>query len=355
MLKPLQTYASDFAWASLAAQQLAGQISVKWPELEGLSVRTRSSPALSTAILAQLTKGNWSSLVHLSIRKHQLSAEDFLHLSQSNCRALEHLIIKDPCLDVEGMAMLAKGNWPLLRKLDIYSSFNLDPVAIVHLSTAKWPLEQLGLSDMPVNTAMAAELAKLRFATLTGMSLRNTGLTAAAVFELTRGEWPNLWFLDFDVNDMDSLALQHLCTMHLTALTRLQLAHTSITQAGAYWLVQASWPSLKYLDLSHNQLDAKAMQHIATGIWPNLQEVRLSANPFHRRGLRYLVWGDWPLLESLYLDLKVFKKHDNVLYLGLDPQEVQKLFNAPKSLYADVHRNAADVGFWLSLNKVLIR
>ena len=88
-LKLLQTSASDLAWpgvpwASLA-QQLAHQITVKWPMVETLSICSQSSPAVGTAIIAQLTKGTWLSLVR---SKHGLSAEDFVLLRQGNCPAL---------------------------------------------------------------------------------------------------------------------------------------------------------------------------------------------------------------------------------------------------------------------------
>ena len=138
------------------------------------------------------------------------------------------------------MAMLTKASWPLLHELHLCLGMGLGPAAIVHLSAAKWPLEQLSLSKMPVNTATAAQLAKLTFSNLAAVCLIETGLTTAAVSEFTREEWPHLRSLNLVQNDLDSLALHYLCTMRLTAMTRLELAHTDITQAEAYSLVQAS-------------------------------------------------------------------------------------------------------------------
>lgn len=74
-------------------------------------------------------------------------------------------------------------------------------------------------------------------------------------------------------------------------MTRLELTQTNITQAGTYWLVQASRPLLEYLDLPYNQLDAKAMQHMATGIWPNLQELHLAGSQCGRGDTWYGVIG----------------------------------------------------------------
>ena len=91
MLKPLQTSASELAWTALAAQQLARQITAKWPELESLSVCSQNLPGFGTAITAQLTQSNWSSLAILSILKHELSADDCLLLSQGNWAALKTL------------------------------------------------------------------------------------------------------------------------------------------------------------------------------------------------------------------------------------------------------------------------
>ena len=48
MLRPPHT--SGLVWASLAAQQLAHQMTTKWPELSSFSLRYGSLPALRTAI-----------------------------------------------------------------------------------------------------------------------------------------------------------------------------------------------------------------------------------------------------------------------------------------------------------------
>ena len=60
------------------------------------------------------------------------------------------------CLDAEGMALLAKGNWPVLMDIRLSHNPTLDAVVIAHLSAAKWPLASLWLSYMPVTAVIAA-------------------------------------------------------------------------------------------------------------------------------------------------------------------------------------------------------
>ena len=59
MLRPLHTAAPDLVWIALAAEQLAHQMTARWPDLSYFSITRVKLPDLSIAIIAQLTKGKW--------------------------------------------------------------------------------------------------------------------------------------------------------------------------------------------------------------------------------------------------------------------------------------------------------
>ena len=291
MLRPLHTSAS-LAWASLAAQQLGHHLTANWPDLNSFSLTHLKLPALSVAIIAQLAKGNFSSLGYLKLSKCGLAAQSCLHLSQGNWPALEHLELANNGIDAEGMALLAKANWPSLLELELSYNPVLDAKAIAHLSTAKWPLLSLGLSHTLVTAAMAAELSQLQLSNLMTVSLIETGLTAAAVSELARADWAVLKTLQLDHNALDAAAIQHLCRMHMPRLERLSLQYATITDAAAFWLAQGSWPLLTDLRLSHNQLGVEATKHIASAVWPQLKSLGLEENLFDDDGLQQLSKGN---------------------------------------------------------------
>ena len=58
--------------------------------------------------------------------------------------------------------------------------------------------DEAGLSYTPVRAAMAAELAQLQLSNLISVTLVKTGLTAAALSELARADWPALKMLHFN-------------------------------------------------------------------------------------------------------------------------------------------------------------
>lgn len=149
--------------------------------------------AMGTAIIAQLSKGNWSSLEDLGLAGCEPGAQGVFLLSQGKWPGLQILDVTFTCLDAEGVALLAKGNWPLLSHVNLSSKLSLDAVATLHLSAINWSLGCLILSHMPSTAAMAAELAKLALPNLIRLFLDSASLTAVAVSELTKADWPILW------------------------------------------------------------------------------------------------------------------------------------------------------------------
>ena len=140
------------------------------------------------------------------------------------------------------MALLARGNWPLLENLQLYENPSLDALAIAHLSAITWPLQALYSQRMPFTSAMAAELAKLQLPSLKRISLSSTQFTAQAAFELTKANWPVLTELCLSHNDLGAGAIHHLYMMHLPALAQLCLSNTKVAAEAVYWLSLCSWP-----------------------------------------------------------------------------------------------------------------
>ena len=167
MLRPLHNLATDLPCARLAAQQLARQMSVRWPSMSLFAMSdVHERDGLGLEIVSQLVKGTWTDLEVLQLSYCGLKAEGFLILSQGDWPCLLFLDVSGNCLNAEGLALLAKGNWPLLRDITLSLDPTMDAVAIAHLSAANWSLKRLSLPDTPFCTDMAAELADLPFPNL---------------------------------------------------------------------------------------------------------------------------------------------------------------------------------------------
>ena len=325
MLKPLHT--SSLSVASSAAQQLAYYLLAKWPKLQLFSINHLELLAAGVVIVAQLVKADCLSsrhLEHLNLSNCGLGSHDCLVLIQGNWPALRTLQLIHNRIDADGMALLAKGKWRKLTTFQLSYNPALDAEAMTHLLAAKWPLECLELSHMPISVALTAELAQLHLSKLTSVALTRTHI-AAAISELAGADWPFLRCLDLCHNDLDAAAMQHLCRIRMPSLRILMLSNATITGEGACCLAHGSWPCLYSLDLSHNQLDAEAVRHIASGVWPQLVCLYMEQNLFADDGVRQLTEGNWPLLEQLLLSLDMLTRHDTVALLGLDTSQVQRL------------------------------
>lgn len=213
VLRPLHMLTNS-PCVPLATQQLAHQMKTKWLGMNsfcvgpmGLSrVGTRELDAFGTELVSQLIKGTWTSLQNLSLSGCNLKAHGFWLLSQGNWPCLRSLDISCNCLDAEGMALLAKGNWPRLRTIKLGHNGTLSANGVACLSAANWPVEILMMDNMPFNAHMAAELVDLQLS-LTSLYLDGTDLTAAAVTELARADWPGLTFFSLNHNDLNAVCV----------------------------------------------------------------------------------------------------------------------------------------------------
>ena len=258
MLKPLHASAAVLAYLPLAAQQLAHQMTIKWPCMQRLMLSdVEELHGLGREIASQLVQGTWTTLVDLCLMGCDLRSPEFLLLSQGNWPHLQYLDVSKNCLDAEGMAALAKGKWPLLMSINLGSNPTLDAAAIAHLSAANWPIAQLKLSHTPVSAVMAAELAHLQLPDLMRLHLNNTGLTAAAVSELARADWPLLRYLSLGLDDVEAVGSLGLDLDKVQEPNSEALDGTTVHQrnmvslpGGVGW-----WPNLSHVKVSKHGIE----------------------------------------------------------------------------------------------------
>ena len=251
MLRPLHHLATDLPWMQLAAQQLAHQMRIRWPLMFLFTMsNVHDLDGLGSEIVSQLVKGTWTHLIYLNLSECKLRAQAFLLLSQGNWPSLIHLNVSGNCLDAEGMAWLAKGNWPWLTHVTL--SFYPSIAAIAHLSAANWQTSNLVIKDTLFSAGMAAELADLRLANLSELHLKGSGLTAAAVSELARADWPSLETLCLDHDDLDAIAV--LLGVDLKKVQELQSDESIFAVSEQRMPDVVLWPNLSWITVSKGKL-----------------------------------------------------------------------------------------------------
>ena len=206
---------------------------------------------LGSEIVSQLVQGTWTHLMYLSLSECKLRAQAFLLLSQGNWPSLMYLDASGNCLDAEGMALLAKGNWPLLTHVTLSFDPTMDAVAMAHLSAANWRIAQLVITRTPFSAGMAAQLADLWLPNLSGLVPKGSRLTAAAVSELAKADWPSLRNLCLDHDDLNAVAV--LLGLDLEKVHKLKSdASEAILQQRMPNIVL--WPHLSLISISKNDV-----------------------------------------------------------------------------------------------------
>ena len=261
LLRPLHDPAIGVPCPRLAAQQLAHQMSVRWPSLHLLRVmEVHDMDGLYQEFVSQLVKGTWTHLADLSLSGCDLKAEGLVILSQGNWPGLTFLDVSGSRLDAEGMALLAKGNWPSLTSISLNFDPTMDAAAVSHLAAANWPIETLIIEDTPFSADLAAKLADLHFPELTQVDLGGCcGLTSAAVFELARADWPSLCNLSLDHDDPDAMAV--LLGLDLNKMLK---SDTRFCVYGTAWHQRVVsqpgvdlWPDLEWYRFSTNSIQLR--------------------------------------------------------------------------------------------------
>ena len=297
IVTPQKAPASDVPVGTTAAKQLAHHITASKRNPTWLYLWKLDLPGLHRSIMTQLGEGCWVAVGHLDLARGQLTAADWLTLSQGSFPNLLALSISGCGLNADAMALMGKADWPLLS-LYLGHEPVLDAAAVSHLSVAKYSLTKLMLSDITITAAMAAaaELARLKLPHLNSLSLVATDMTAAAVAELAKAQWPALQHLELSDSHLDASALQHLSKMPLLALKSLKLTDAYISENGSFWISQGSWPRLEELSLEGNLLDYG--------------------------GLQVVLCGKWPSICRFSVSFEMLQMHESIVLLGLNPRVV---------------------------------
>lgn len=192
-------------------------------------------------MVSQLVKGTWTDLETLDLSDCHLKAKGILILSQGDWPCLLLLDVSANCMNAEGLALLAKGNWPLLVVIALSFDPTMDAIAIAHLSAANWPLKSLSISNTPFSADMAAELTDLQLPNLESFYLNESGLTASALSELARADWPSLIYLGLSHADLDAvcvllgLNLEKVQALKSGACDGVEVQRTVTTGALSLW------------------------------------------------------------------------------------------------------------------------
>lgn len=259
LLRPLHV-PTDLPCMPLVAPQLAHQMRIKWLGMDsfGVGMKFLSSArkveldGFGSELVSQLVKGSWTRLASLSLPGCGLKAKGFWLLSQGSWPRLENLNVSCNCLDAQGMALLAKGNWPLLTSISLNLNPAVDATAIACLSAANWPIQSLMIKQASFGIDMAAALVDLQLSNLTHLHLDSTGLTAAAVIELARADWPSFKYLGLGRGDLKAVGVLLGLDLHKIHLQRQSAA-----------------------DLSKTVHEREVNPQLGVGLWPNLTQVMM--------------------------------------------------------------------------------
>ena len=158
----------------------------------------------------------------------------------------------------------------------------LDHASIMHLTSAPWPQ-------------------------LETLSLARNALSAADIYQLSKGNWLCL----------RRLALPHTFCIGETQIYGMPTEYEEdLPPTFMQSMVAASWPQLETLVLSRCHLDAVNMAQLHLVCWPMLHTLDLDANPLCSASFAFLSAAQWPKLESLVLS-STYADASCMFHLGL--------------------------------------
>ena len=287
--------------------------------LEDLSSRSLASVA-ATCKQLRLTVHNYASTVRI------WRSCDISLLVSHTWPGLRTLVLSNGQAKLDHITLLASAQLPALQKLHWHNS-PLLPAAVQHLAHMSWQqLTSLNLTATFGSTqASAAEIIEaccyLSSADLPQLMILNVSrnrLSAPAVAELAKGQWPRLQALDLNAALWSPTGcanpglgiVMELAKAPWTAMQDLNLASNQLSTEDACQLSILPWTQLTRLNISNcfvhgvdwDQLsDMLCWHHIASASWPQSTSLDVSHNLLFALSLAELVKGHWPALKSLSL------------------------------------------------------
>ena len=217
-----------------------------------------------------LVKHTWPEVTHMKLTGIDVTSKEIRCLAQAQrtcLPALKHFSISRQSTAPDTITQLASGSWTSLVSLDLSSAF-------------------AGQALTPSLLQSCRSLAEGSWPQLTALDFSNNFMTAAAMDELTLGDWPMLRSLNISAHE------KCFADSFVPALAR------------------APWSSLQTLNLSNIVL-ADSTKHLQTGHWPNLTKLNLSGcfTPVEKTVIiscQHVAACNWPQLTSLDLSQSWF-------------------------------------------------
>ena len=234
-----------------------------WPQLTSVNL---SGTDITAAAMAELAKGQWPALRSLDVSATQRCLEDSFvpELAKGPWTALQHLTLGNVCLGVGAAQRLQSAHLPHWTELDLSHSLALPSSVFVQqgVGLGKFrPVRPIDMVDGELEkeecVAKCRHIAAGKWLQLANLNLGLNQLTAGAMTELAKGNWPALQKLDLSANNQLPASagfVEQLALSAWTALQELDLRNTGAWSADMQWLQRAMWPQLTCMDFRGRHL-----------------------------------------------------------------------------------------------------
>ena len=176
-----------------------------------------------------------------------------LIINEESCLNLISLNLMENLIDAPAAAYLAKGNFPVLKILNI--SFN-----------------QLGAEG-------ARELTKgSDFSSVETLDISNNGLTNKGVYYIVNSTFYNVKEFTLNSNQIDNEGAYNIGKGNMKALTHLTVKSNKIGNEGVLFLSKTILKQLTHLDLEWNALTHMGMHYLSGETFSNISSFNISNN-----------------------------------------------------------------------------
>ena len=317
--------------AQLAVELLEHLLKPEWSGVTSLCLSYVKPGRITSAVIAQLSKGVWPELTAVDLCGAELGAAEMADVVKAPWPMLTRLLLASNSVNSDAVYQLLKANSPALGILPWVNMTSSGAKLAWQLSEAQEPRKY----SASLSTA-AFYFAKRRFHDASRLEPKlllqhldrcKLGVPALSAFPVAY--WPCHEILDLTSNSLDLAAVSSVADAHLPKLKQLSLRDTGLSADGIRLMVDQPprhWQPLIALDLSYNQPDTKGVQHLVKGRWTSLTVLALMRNQLDPHSVFHLAEGWWPHLNQLALDASVLNEQ-NAAVIGLDPDDIRRVLD----------------------------